>query len=116
MKPPTYIDDITVKTTIKGTTGYIDYSIEIGGSQKASSEYVVVEVYDEDTKLVAQAKNLTGRIVIEKANFLWPRGTNHSHGYLYTLKVYFMTNIFTSTASIIKLVYCYNYRFSCGIH
>lgn len=87
--PRTFVEDINVTTSsidYDTNNAVLDYSINVEGPAEHHS--VLIEVYDQRTILVAQAKGSSGQVTVPNATLWWPRGTNHSTiAYLYTFKV-----------------------------
>ena len=79
--PKTYVDDITVVTGIDGTTGTIDYTVEVAGAEAENVQTVVV-LRDAEGDEVATERGTSGTISVPDAH-LWRVG----EGYLYELEV-----------------------------
>ncbi|KAJ8922924.1 hypothetical protein NQ315_001467 [Exocentrus adspersus] len=83
--PQTYIDDITLRTTIDGTTGIINYQVVVKGNATYTSK---VTILDEDGRDIAtNEKTLNGSIVIPNVNLWWPYLMDPYPGYQYTFRV-----------------------------
>jgi beta-glucuronidase len=76
--PPVRVEDITVVTGFEGTTGLVDYSIELAGGP--GSERVSVRVLDADGREVGTTEGAVGSLAVPDV-VLWQPG----RGYLYTL-------------------------------
>jgi beta-glucuronidase len=76
--PVRHIEDVTISTDVQGLTGIIRYSIKAA----TLNERVKVNIFNEDEKLIAEAKGFEGEIKIKSAN-LWQPGA----AYLYQFKV-----------------------------
>lgn len=74
-KPSVHIDDITVVTGVKGTTGLVDYSVAVDGESD-----VRVRLLDADGSEVAMATGKSGTLSVADVH-LWQPGA----AYLYTL-------------------------------
>lgn len=74
--PKQHIEDVTITTDLKGTTGIIQYTVDA-----TSNDQVKIELIDEDKKVVAEAKGSKGEISLESAK-LWQPGA----AYLYEFK------------------------------
>ncbi|WP_314326590.1 beta-glucuronidase [Paenarthrobacter ilicis] len=77
--PSLQVQDITVATGFTGTTGNIDYQIELGGVMDGP-ERVSVRILDADGKQVAAAAGAEGSVAIHDV-VLWQPGK----GYLYSM-------------------------------
>ncbi len=75
--PTTFVEDIAVVTDFEGSTGTIEYKVDIVGSSDA-----VVKLYDEEDNLVATSKGLEGTLTIEDVKLWKPLDA-----YLYNLVV-----------------------------
>ncbi|MCM1989154.1 beta-glucuronidase [Oceanirhabdus seepicola] len=75
--PKESVYDITVKTDIKGKDGVIDYEIITTGNSD-----VIIDILDEDEKVVETGNGKKGSITINDVN-LWKPG----NAYLYTFNV-----------------------------
>jgi beta-glucuronidase len=73
--PKERITDVTVQTSISGSTGVVGFTIETNGNSE-----VTVDLLDQDGEVAASATGKTGELSVPKAN-LWRPG----EGYLYTL-------------------------------
>ncbi|KAF2730353.1 beta-glucuronidase [Polyplosphaeria fusca] len=76
--PDQHINDVTITTDLKESTGIIKYSIDT----TSSSGKITVQILDEDQKTVANASGLKGEIKVASAK-LWNPGA----AYLYQFKV-----------------------------
>ncbi len=76
--PVDHIDDVTVVTDVDGSTGVVQYRVEVAGGEAA----VRVALRDADGTVVAEASGPTGELRVENAH-LWAPG----HGYLHELTV-----------------------------
>ena len=76
--PAVYVDDITIVTGVEGTTGRVDYAIELAG--EVGSGTVKVRVLDAENREVASAEGAEGTLEIPEVS-LWEPGK----GYLYSL-------------------------------
>ncbi|XP_072034978.1 beta-glucuronidase-like isoform X2 [Amphiura filiformis] len=81
--PLVYIDDITINTTISGSTGIIDFSIaHISGAVN-----VTVELFDAANQLIAKYSGTKGKLTVKNAKFWWPYTMSDTPAYLYKMKV-----------------------------
>nr|CAD7196220.1 unnamed protein product [Timema douglasi] len=87
--PQVYIDDISVRTSITGNTGVIEYNVSYNGyDQSYSSPLCFVDLLDKEGKFVARdITTLAGRIEISSPRLWWPYLMDSEPGYLYTLQV-----------------------------
>ncbi|CAG9833024.1 unnamed protein product [Diabrotica balteata] len=83
--PLIYIDDITITTRVKGTTGIVQYTVDLGGTKNKVGTRVTV--LDKDKKAIISSDSLNGQIEITDANLWWPFLMHNDTGYLYSLKV-----------------------------
>ncbi|KIN03272.1 glycoside hydrolase family 2 protein [Oidiodendron maius Zn] len=81
--PTVAVDDITVKTDVDGTTGFVDF--EIKTSQSIDEDRVQVSLIDEVGSLIYQTVGHKNRAVVKSAH-LWEPGA----AYLYQLRVEIM--------------------------
>ncbi len=75
--PVDHIDDVTVVTDVDGSTGVVQYRVEVAGDAA-----VRVALRDADGTVVAEASGGTGELRVDDAH-LWAPG----HGYLHELTV-----------------------------
>ena len=89
-KPRVFVQDITVKTSITGTTGIIKYSVQAAGLREGEiADCTVVLRDDRGTIAVDEfTDGLSGTIKVHEAKFWWPRGMHPEPAYLYTLEVF----------------------------
>nr|CAD7587641.1 unnamed protein product [Timema genevievae] len=87
--PQVYIDDISVRTSITGNTGVIEYNVSYNGyDQSYSSPLCFVDLLDREGKFVARdITTLAGRIEIDSPRLWWPYLMDSEPGYLYTLQI-----------------------------
>jgi beta-glucuronidase len=78
--PRQRIEDITVVTDVKSSTGILQYTIK--GSDRVSSNSLAIQVIDEEDNIVAVAKGAHGEVQI-KSPRLWQPGA----AYLYQFQV-----------------------------
>ena len=76
--PVDHIDDITVVTDVDGSTGVVQYRVEVAGGDAA----VRVTLRDAEGTVVAEASGPAGELRVDDAQ-LWAPG----HGYLHELTV-----------------------------
>ena len=90
--PADYIQDITIVPSVKGSDGYIDYSVKTSCAGDVS-----VTVYSREHEVVAEARGAEGRIRIENARLWnpWPEDP-----YLYTAEVRFRDDKYTQRFGI----------------
>jgi beta-glucuronidase len=74
--PAVRVDDITVVTEFEGTTGLVNYQLELTGQGE-----VLVKLFDESNQLVAEASGANSQLIIKNVN-LWKPGA----AYLYRLQ------------------------------
>lgn len=77
-RPAVAVTDVTIVTTISGTTGVVDYTVETDGAGEVS-----VRVLDANDVEVARGSGAKGCVEVPDAH-LWAPGA----GYLYTLEVH----------------------------
>lgn len=75
--PKTYVKDVTVVTDLEGDLGKVNYEVEVNGDAK-----VVVNIIDENNKIVGSASGSKGNIELEDVKLWEPM-----NAYLYTLKI-----------------------------
>lgn len=75
--PKESVYDITINTDIEGTKGIVDYQVITTGDSP-----VIIELLDEEDKVVATGEGKEGRIIIDNVR-LWEPG----NAYLYTFNV-----------------------------
>lgn len=80
--PEVRVSDVTVVTNFEGSTGKLNYQIESTGAAD-----VQINVFDEDSRLVAQGNGSNGEIAIPNVN-LWQPG----NAYLYKFEVQLTSN------------------------
>ncbi|XP_018570900.1 beta-glucuronidase [Anoplophora glabripennis] len=81
----TYIDDITLQTTVNGTTGIVQFQVTVAGEDTYTSKITVI---DQDGKDIAtNEKTLDGSLVIPNVNLWWPYLMHDNPGYQYTFRV-----------------------------
>ena len=77
--PQVYVSDVTVRTGLDGTTGTVDYQVEVAGAQAMT---VVVDLFDAAGTRVATGEGPTGALTVPNVH-RWRPG----EGYLYSLEV-----------------------------
>jgi len=85
--PRTYIDDITVITDVSGTTGSVNYAIDVVTEGTAT---VSVALRDKEGVIVAQGSGISGTLQVPNAKLWWPYtmvNDSSNAGYLHTLEV-----------------------------
>ncbi|KAK6179764.1 hypothetical protein SNE40_012049 [Patella caerulea] len=85
--PKTYIDDITVTTTVDfaSNIGHVNYAIEVVGDQSGTLK---IEVIDKSGATVATGTTSKGSLQVNNPQLWWPYTMNvNNPAYLYTLKV-----------------------------
>ncbi|XP_043415836.1 beta-glucuronidase isoform X2 [Prionailurus bengalensis] len=82
--PTTYIDDITVSTSVDQDTGLVDYQIFVEGGEHFQLE---VRLLDEEGKVVAQGTGGRGQLQVPHAHLWWPYLMHEHPAYLYSLEV-----------------------------
>ncbi|CAH1376183.1 unnamed protein product [Tenebrio molitor] len=82
--PMTYIDDITVATDVGGTSGFVNYTIAVEGSDTVTAK---VSLVDKTGTEVATDTVLSGTLFVQNANLWWPYLMEPNPGYLYSLQV-----------------------------
>lgn len=93
--PLCYVEDITIATDIKGTTGYVKFSVITSSSLKqpnGNSVMCSITVLDKLENIVTTYKECNGTLKIPNAHFWWPYTMHPDPGYLYTLKVEILCN------------------------
>ncbi|KAJ8959149.1 hypothetical protein NQ318_022410 [Aromia moschata] len=81
----TYIDDITITTTISGTSGIINYDVVLEGNDIVT--HVVTVIDKEGNEIVSTNESLSGTLEVPEAILWWPYLMNENPGYLYTLRI-----------------------------
>uniref|UniRef100_A0AAY5EV11 Beta-glucuronidase n=1 Tax=Electrophorus electricus TaxID=8005 RepID=A0AAY5EV11_ELEEL len=82
--PEAYIDDITVQTTFLDSTGIVNYSVAVVGSDRPT---VKVALVGKDGRCVATANGTTGILKVAEVNLWWPYLMHDNPGYLYSMEV-----------------------------
>ncbi|XP_019277300.1 beta-glucuronidase isoform X1 [Panthera pardus] len=82
--PATYIDDITVSTSVDQDTGLVDYQIFVEGGEHFQLE---VRLLDEEGKAVARGTGGRGQLQVPNAHLWWPYLMHEHPAYLYSLEV-----------------------------
>lgn len=82
--PTTYIDDISILTDTNETNGFINYSVQVRGSDQVTAK---ISLIDKEGKVVATDTVLEDTIFVQNANFWWPYLMNSNPGYLYQFQV-----------------------------
>ncbi|MDQ0338264.1 beta-glucuronidase [Caldalkalibacillus uzonensis] len=82
--PMTYIEDVTIKTSFEGHTGFVDYQVCISQQNPSflSDSIVKVFLYDASGNKVAEGKGEIGKIKVQDVQ-LW----NPGDAYLYRMSV-----------------------------
>lgn len=90
--PSSYVDDITIKTDVSGTTGTVHYSVVAAGTEGLMGGALIsVDVVDMHGATVATATGDHGDIQVNNAQLWWPFTMNkQDQAYLYTLQVTIM--------------------------
>lgn len=78
--PKSYVQDVSIVTDINGTTGIVDYKVEIAGEGK-----VKATVLDQSGVITAEIEGMQGKMNIQDVKLWEPL-----NAYLYTLKVELM--------------------------
>ena len=76
--PKTYVNDITVVTSFKDSTGYVNYEVKTLGENVDYN----ISIIDEENNVVATAKGMNGQVIIDNVKLWEPM-----NAYLYKLKV-----------------------------
>ena len=76
--PKIYINDITVVTSFKDSTGYVNYEVKTLGENVDYN----ISIIDEENNVVATAKGMNGQVIIDNVKLWEPM-----NAYLYKLKV-----------------------------
>ncbi|XP_036081513.1 beta-glucuronidase isoform X2 [Rousettus aegyptiacus] len=82
--PTTYIDDITIGTSVDQNTGLVNYQIFVQGSEHFQLEVCLL---DEEGKVVAQGMGGQGQLQVPSAHLWWPYLMHEHPAYLYSLEV-----------------------------
>lgn len=97
--PFCYVEDITVITDTKGTTGYVKFSVVTSSSYlkqaNGNSAVCSITVLDKQENVVTAYQGCNGTLTIHNACFWWPYTMHPDPGYLYTLKVEILYNNMT---------------------
>ncbi|CAF1157064.1 unnamed protein product [Rotaria sordida] len=114
-----YIQDIAIDTQSinfdnqhVATSAILTYSITIGGTNRANSLHVLIELLDANGIVVANNTDSQSRLVVNKPNLWEPCGMNHTHpcteeSYLYTLQVTLYNDASSSSSSSMNVVDIY---------
>ncbi|XP_046481350.1 beta-glucuronidase isoform X1 [Neodiprion pinetum] len=88
-KPRVYVSDISVKTSIDGNDGTVEYVVEARGLDQGEIPNFTVSLIDADGLVVAEesGKVISGRLKVPSAKLWWGRDMGYEPGYLYTLEV-----------------------------
>ncbi|XP_046618699.1 beta-glucuronidase isoform X2 [Neodiprion virginianus] len=88
-KPRVHVSDISVKTSIDGNDGTVEYVVEARGLDQGEIPNFTVSLIDADGLVVAKesGKVISGRLKVPSANLWWGRDMGYEPGYLYTLEV-----------------------------
>lgn len=76
--PKTYVDDITIVTSFKDSTGYVNYEVKTLGENVDAN----ISIIDEKNNVIAVAKGMNGQVAIDNVRLWEPM-----NAYLYKLKV-----------------------------
>ncbi|CAF0905037.1 unnamed protein product [Rotaria sp. Silwood1] len=110
-----YIQDIAIDTQsinfddqYIATSAILTYSITIGGTNRANTLRVLIELIDTDGTVVANNTDSQSRLVVNKPNLWEPCGMNHTHpcteeSYLYTLQVTLYNDEISSSINVIDI-------------
>lgn len=82
--PTTYIDDISILTDTNGTNGFVNYSVQVLGSDQITAK---ISLIDKEGNVVATDTILNDTIFVQNANFWWPYLMDSNPGYLYQFQV-----------------------------
>ncbi|KAF5308075.1 hypothetical protein FQR65_LT06450 [Abscondita terminalis] len=82
--PKTFIDDVTVITDVRGSTGLIHYNVSVEGT---TSSNVCVTLLDASENQIFANNSSSGVFTVENATFWWPHLMEEIAGYLYTLEI-----------------------------
>ncbi|KAJ8922925.1 hypothetical protein NQ315_001468 [Exocentrus adspersus] len=82
----TYIDDLTLTTTISGTTAVVAYDVYIEGNDIST---LTVSIRDREGHVVAseECDSFTGTLILQNVTLWWPYLMDPTPGYLYTFRV-----------------------------
>ncbi|KAJ8919604.1 hypothetical protein NQ315_002226 [Exocentrus adspersus] len=83
--PSTYIDDITLNTTIDGTTGIVNFQVAVEGNSSYTSRITIID--QEGRGVATNEKTLNGKIAIPDVNLWWPYLMHDNPGYQYKFRV-----------------------------
>ncbi|KAI4455950.1 beta-glucuronidase [Holotrichia oblita] len=105
--PKSYIDDVTIKTTLdENGYGYVGYNVSIISLNETEELNVNIALLDKDDIIVATAEGSNGVLNIESPRLWWPYLMDPEPGYLYTLKI----ELVSLNNDLIDI-----YRQTCGI-
>ncbi|XP_021565512.1 beta-glucuronidase [Carlito syrichta] len=82
--PTTYIDDITVTTSVDQDTGMVNYQIFVQGNESFELE---VRLLDKENKVVAHGTGGRGQLLVPHVHLWWPYLMHEHPAYLYSLEV-----------------------------
>ncbi|XP_054214010.1 beta-glucuronidase isoform X5 [Homo sapiens] len=82
--PTTYIDDITVTTSVEQDSGLVNYQISVKGSNLFKLE---VRLLDAENKVVANGTGTQGQLKVPGVSLWWPYLMHERPAYLYSLEI-----------------------------
>ncbi|XP_050511632.1 beta-glucuronidase isoform X1 [Diabrotica virgifera virgifera] len=87
--PEVYIDDVTIHTSVRGTTGIVSYKINLNSNENSKNKLISykVTVLDKNNNKVGENVEASGNISIPDAHLWWPYLMHDDPGYCYRLKV-----------------------------
>ncbi|CAG9854510.1 unnamed protein product [Phyllotreta striolata] len=86
--PILYIDDIDIYTTVSGTTGVVNYNVQVSGAADSKAEInYKIHIMDKNKKVIVSSDSKQAELKIPNANLWWPYLMSDNPGYLYTLRV-----------------------------
>ena len=83
--PQNYIEDISLVSSVEGTTASIQYEVVTYGEGE-----VKIELFDKESNCVASSAGRNGKLIVEQVNLWQPL-----HAYLYQAKVTFGEDSYT---------------------
>ncbi|XP_028146418.1 beta-glucuronidase isoform X4 [Diabrotica virgifera virgifera] len=95
----TYIDDLTIHTSLNKTTGIVSYKVDLHRDENSKNALISynVTVLDKNNNKVGENVEASGHILIPDAHLWWPYLMHENAGYCYRLKV----DIFDSSDTLI---------------
>ncbi|XP_020862670.1 beta-glucuronidase [Phascolarctos cinereus] len=97
--PVSYIDDITVTTSVDQGTGLVNYEVVVKSNENFELELLL---WDKEGRVVAKGTGARGQLAVPSAQLWWPYLMHEQPAYLYSLEV---TLVVQTGAGIVSDVY-----------